>query len=94
MVRAKFKLTEIRDSKWHKDSPGSKTLKFSTQYDDTIPEDQRFQKATPSGTCEMQIDNPAAVAPVRTRRRLLRRFLAGRLKRPRFPIPFRSIPCV
>lgn len=62
MVRAKFKLIEIRESKWHKDSPASKTLKFSTQYDNTIPEDQRFQKATPSGNCEMQIDNPAAVA--------------------------------
>lgn len=61
-TRAKFKLTEIRESKWHKDSPSCKVLKFSTQYDDTIPEDQRFQKATPSGTCEMQIDNPAALA--------------------------------
>lgn len=61
-VRAKLKLTAITESKWHKDMPGSKVLKFSAQYDTSIPEDQRFQKATPNGTCEMQIDNPDALA--------------------------------
>jgi hypothetical protein len=55
-VRAKFKLTEITATAW-----GGKRLKFSCEYDSTIPEDQRFQKATPSGSIEMQIDNPAAV---------------------------------
>lgn len=61
MVRAKLKLTSMTESKWHKDAPGSVTLKFSAQYDTSIPEDKRFQKATPSGTCEMQIDNQAAL---------------------------------
>ena len=28
---------------------GGKTLKFETRYDSSIPEDQRFQKATPWG---------------------------------------------
>lgn len=55
-VRAKFKLIEITATHW-----GSKRLKFSCEYDSTIPEDQRFQKATPTGSIEMQIDNPAAV---------------------------------
>ena len=31
-------------------------------YDDTIPEDQRYCKATPSGKFTMVIDNPAALA--------------------------------
>ena len=56
MVRAKFTLIDIRTTSW-----GCKILKFITQYDNTIPEDQRFQKATPVGEIEMQIDNPAAL---------------------------------
>jgi hypothetical protein len=38
-----------------------KVAKFAARYDTSIPEDQRFQKATPWGTIEMQIDNPAAL---------------------------------
>lgn len=57
-VRAKMVLTSITEHNW---GPGAKTLKFSTQYDASIPEDQRFQKATPSGSAEFQIDNPAAL---------------------------------
>lgn len=56
-VRAKLSLTSVTEHTW-----GGKTLKFTTQYDASIPEDQRFQKATPSGTIEMQVDNPAALA--------------------------------
>lgn len=55
-VRAKLTLSAIEHSSW-----GGKTLKFSAQYDQTIPEDQRFQKATPSAHAEFQIDNPAAL---------------------------------
>lgn len=61
-VRAKLKLTGIHEHKWHKDMAPQVTLKFTAQYDPTIPEDQRFQKATPSGSCELQIDNPVALA--------------------------------
>ena len=57
-VRAKFVLIEVTDMHW---SAGTKRLKFSTQYDQSIPEDQRFAKATPSGSMEMQVDNPAAL---------------------------------
>lgn len=56
-VRAKMTLSSVTEHTW-----GGKTLKFSTVYDAAIPEDQRFQKATPSGAIEMQVDNPAALA--------------------------------
>lgn len=44
-----------------KHSPGSNPyvrMKFTTQYDPTLPEDQRFCKATPSGDITMVVDNP------------------------------------
>ncbi|TAM72312.1 hypothetical protein EPN44_15955 [bacterium] len=56
-VRAKFKLTETTKHSWN---PKARTLKFQAQYDTRIPEDQRFQEATPSGTFEMLCTNPAA----------------------------------
>jgi hypothetical protein len=55
-VRAKLVLTEVGEM-LH-----GKRLHFSAQYDTSIPEDQRFQKATPSASAEFQIDNPAALA--------------------------------
>jgi len=58
MVRAKLILTSIVSHSWSKES---KTLKFSAQYDPSIPEDQRFQKATPNASAEFQIDNPTAL---------------------------------
>ena len=60
-VRAKMKLATISETKWSESAPGSKTLRFQSQYDQSIPEDQRFQKATPSASAEFQIDNPAAL---------------------------------
>lgn len=56
-VRAKFKLDSITAHSWR---PSARTLKFSAQYDTSIPEDQRFQEATPSGSFEMLCTNPAA----------------------------------
>lgn len=58
-VRAKFKLADITTHSWH---PNARTLKFNAQYDTRIPEDQRFQEATPSGTFEMLCTNPSALA--------------------------------
>lgn len=60
-IRSKFRLTSIISTEW---SPGytSKKYVFETQYDSTIPEDQRFCKATPNGTIEMVVDNPVAQA--------------------------------
>lgn len=55
-VRCKFQLAEITST-----MGTAKRLKFSAVYDQTIPEDQRFQKATPWGQFEMVVDNPAAL---------------------------------
>lgn len=59
MVRAKFTVQEITQYSWNKDSV---RIKLAPQYDTTIPEDQRFSKATPNGEFWMQVDNPAAAA--------------------------------
>ena len=56
-MRAKMRCTDVIPTLY-----GPKKVFFSCQYDPTIPEDQKFQKATPSGQVEMFIDNPAAVA--------------------------------
>lgn len=58
MVRAKMKVVA------HTLRAGfstSTTVRLETQYDPTIPEDQRFCKATPSGHIEMWVDNPPAL---------------------------------
>lgn len=56
-VRAKMVLSEVTELSWG----GAKRLKFTSQYDTSIPEDQRFQKATPSASAEFLIDNPVAL---------------------------------
>jgi hypothetical protein len=56
-IRAKMHLEGVYAQSWG----GAKAI-FRTQYDPTIPEDQAFQKATPTGMAEFQIDNPAAAA--------------------------------
>lgn len=35
-----------------------RTYEFSAQYDQTIPEDQRYAKYTPSGSMKITVDNP------------------------------------
>jgi len=56
-VRAKFRLQSIKENAGY----SAKTLEFWPQYDQSIPEDQRFSKATPSGRFEMTVDNPVAL---------------------------------
>lgn len=58
--RAKLELTHFDVQDFGKNGKSVKA-KFSARYDTTIPEDQRFQKATPSGDCTLQIDNPAVL---------------------------------
>lgn len=60
-VRAKFVVSAITDQGPH--SP--KVVKLAPQYDMSIPEDRRFQKATPWGEINLHIDNPAAVAQLK-----------------------------
>ena len=61
-VRAKLSLNSIKEYFYAGQPTGySKVVEFSTQYDDKIPEDQRFLKATPSGNFTMNLDNPLAL---------------------------------
>lgn len=53
-VRAKFRLSEV-----HHYAYGHKKYIFRPEYDTTIPEDQRFAKASPSGEFTITVDNPA-----------------------------------
>jgi len=54
-VRAKFKVQEQTRYEF------AGKVKLMAIYDTSTPENERFTKATPSGTLEMQIDNPAAL---------------------------------
>lgn len=55
-IRAKFQCQSETRHHWN----GARTYKFAPMYDNSIPEDQRFSKATPSGSLEILVDNPAA----------------------------------
>ena len=55
MVRGKFTVSEITTYQY-----GSKKITLQALYDPNLPEDQKYAKATPSGTITMQVDNPPA----------------------------------
>lgn len=57
-VRAKFRLQEIRQHHYGE----GRTLVFGAEYDQSIEEDRRFAKATPSGRLEMYVDSQSALA--------------------------------
>lgn len=52
-IRAKMTLTGVFASQW-----GGMKAMFQCVYDPNKEEDKSFQKATPSGMAEFQIDNP------------------------------------
>lgn len=54
-IRCKMKLENVFAQSWG----GAKAI-FRCTYDKAIAEDLSFQKATPSGHAEFQIDNPKA----------------------------------
>lgn len=54
-ICAKMRLEGVYGQSWG----GSKAI-FRCDYDPSSPEDLRFQKATPTGMAEFQIDNPKA----------------------------------
>jgi hypothetical protein len=58
MIRAKFVVESIKQDQWNRDA---RTVRLAPQYDTSIPEDQRFFNATPSGSMEMLINNPAVL---------------------------------
>lgn len=51
-IRAKMKLSGVFSNQW-----GGMKAVFNCQYDSSKEEDKSFQKATPSGSAEFQIDN-------------------------------------
>ena len=53
-IRAKMTLQGVFSNQW-----GGMKAVFNCQYDPSKEEDRSFQKATPSGSAEFQIDNPA-----------------------------------
>jgi hypothetical protein len=57
MVRAKFRVTKITHVEWSKTV---RVIELTAVYDDGIDENRRFARATPSGTLNMTVDNPAA----------------------------------
>lgn len=54
-IRAKMRLENVFAQAWG----GAKAI-FRCEYDQKVAEDLSFQKATPSGHAEFQIDNPKA----------------------------------
>ena len=63
MIRAKFVVSELHTLAW-----GGSRVVLAPQYDQSIEEDRRFFKATPSGRFEMAIDNPLAVEHLKLNR--------------------------
>lgn len=57
-IRAKFRCISVTTHCYGQE--GSGTYKFQAMYDPDIPEDQRYAKATPSGSLEIVVDNPSA----------------------------------
>lgn len=59
-VRAKFRCTTETRKKWGpSEEQVTRSYEFMALYDPAIPEDQRYAKASPSGTLTIQVDNPA-----------------------------------
>ncbi len=57
-VRGKFRVVSLTEHHWSK---SQRIVKLSVEYDTSIPEDQRFFDATPTGQIEMTVNNPAAL---------------------------------
>jgi hypothetical protein len=58
-IRAKFRCNFETHKKWGPDdSQVTRTYEFMAAYDPETPEDQRYAKATPSGSLTIQVDNP------------------------------------
>jgi len=55
-IRCKLKLEAVIPQAW-----GGFQATFRAEYDNTIEEDRRFQKATPTGYVNLMIDNPKAI---------------------------------
>lgn len=65
-TRCKFQVTSHLPAypSTEPDSP-MKRIVFEPRYDQNLPEDQRFFKATPSGRLDIIVDNPTVVASLK-----------------------------
>jgi len=59
-VRCKMLLVSVTQHAYAGNKP-QRTFKFQTSYDDTTPEDLRFYDATPNGSFEITVNNPAVL---------------------------------
>lgn len=66
MVRAKFEVTAITKFSGYGDSC---EITLEPRYDQSIPEDQQFNKATPTGKLTMWVNNPAAIEELKLGRK-------------------------
>lgn len=60
-VRAKFRCSAVKHRK-NTPNPDENTVRefeFDALYDESVPEDQRYAKYTPSGKLTITVDNPA-----------------------------------
>lgn len=58
-VRAKFRCSTETHKRWGPaDSQTARSYEFNAVYDPDVPEDQRYAKASPSGSLAIQVDNP------------------------------------
>jgi hypothetical protein len=58
-VRAKFRCTSENTKKWSTNGDPQRSYDFQAMYDPDVPEDQRYAKATPTGSMSFAVDNPA-----------------------------------
>lgn len=58
-VRAKLRCNSETTSRWTVGGPTQRVYEFSAVYDDSVPVDQRYAKATPSASLRITVDNPA-----------------------------------
>ena len=65
-IRARMKLMRMVTEDWGHGT--QQTVHFMAQYDQSIAEDQKFQRATPSADAKFQIDNPAALEQLKVGR--------------------------
>lgn len=56
-VRGKFQVVSITSNHWNKDS---RTIKLLAVYDNGIEENAKYAKTTPSGSIEIEVNNPPA----------------------------------
>jgi hypothetical protein len=63
MVRAKFQVTKFAKMAYGDPAvfADSVEITLTPQYDQSIPEDEGFSKATPSGEIKLYVNNPPAI---------------------------------